>query len=99
MKNEKKQVIQTIRKERGETMEGKLTTKRERFLSNVANAIRQLPSISTEEDTTVDNIILMDLIRLKNSASSGSVSYLEDCESGEGYIVLENPTASAHSLN
>ncbi len=56
-------------------METELIAKREKFLTNVESVLKVMSSITTtEEDTAMDNVILSDLIRLKNSASSGSVS-------------------------
>lgn len=86
-------------------METKLTAKRERFLSNVENALEQMSSISTEEDAAMDNVILRDLILLENSASSGSISLSGDSDqegklsTGDGFIVVENPMTFAHCLN
>ena len=105
---ERKQTIQTFQtfaREGDKTMETKLTTKRERFLSKVENALEVLSSITTEEDTAMDNVILRDLIRLENSASSGSVSLSGDCDqegklsTGDGFIVVDNPMTFAHCLN
>lgn len=55
---ERKQIIQTFGKEGEKIMETRLTAKRERFLTNVANALEQMSLISTEEDTSMDNVIL-----------------------------------------
>jgi hypothetical protein len=99
VKTIRKQIIQTFGKEGDKTVETKLTVKRERFLSNVGKALTQMPMISTEEDAAMENVILQDLIRLENSASSGSVSLSGDSDSGESYIVLENPMTFAHCLN
>ncbi len=102
---ERKQIIQTFGKEGEKTMETRLTAKRERFLSNVENALEQMSTISTEEDAAMDNVILSDLIRLENSASSGSVSLSGDYDqdgnlsSGDGFIVVDNPMTFAHCLN
>ena len=88
-----------------ETMETKLVAKKLIFLSNVAKALKQMSSTSTVESTTMDNVLLKDLIQLENHASSGSVSLFGDLDlngnqsSGEGFIVLENPMTFAHSLN
>ena len=49
VKVEEKQTIQTFRRETGETMETKLTVRKAMFLSNVANALKQMPSTSTVE--------------------------------------------------
>ena len=105
VKIERKQTIQTFGKEGDKTMETKLTGKRERFLSKVESALEVMTSISTEEDTAMGNVILRDLIRLENSASSGSVSLSGDCDQegnlspGDGFIVVENPMTFAHCLN
>jgi hypothetical protein len=102
---ERKQIIQTDGKGGEEAMETKLTAKRERFLSNVENALEVMSSVSTEEDTAMDNVILRDLIRLENSASSGSVSLSGDSDqdmnlsTGDGFIVVDNPMTFAHCLN
>ncbi len=88
-----------------ETMETKLVAKKLIFLSNVAKALKQMSSTSTVESTTMDNVLLKDLVQLENHASSGSVSLFGDLDpnenqsSGEGFIVLENPMTFAHSLN
>jgi len=95
----RKQIIQTFGKEGDKTVETKFTTKRERFLSDVGRALKQMPSISTQESAEMENVILQDMIRLENSASSGSVSLSGDSDSDEGYIVLENPMTFAHCLN
>jgi len=95
----RKQIIQTFGKEGDKTVETKFTTKRERFLSDVGRALMQMPSISTQESAEMENVILQDMIRLENSASSGSVSLSGDSDSGESYIVLENPMTFAHCLN
>ena len=105
VKIERKQTIQTFRKETGETMESKLTVKKARFLSDVANALKQMPSTSTVESTTIENVILMDLVLLENIASSGSVFLTEDLDTnvnqstGDGFIVIANPMTFAHSMN
>ncbi len=105
MKNERKQIIQTFGKDTEETMETKLAVKNLIFLSNVANALKQMPSTSTVEITTIDNVILRDLVLLENNASAGSMSLVVDLDpnvnqsSGEGFIVLENPMTFAHNLN
>ncbi len=86
-------------------METKLAVKNLIFLSNVAEALKQMPSTSTVESTTIDNAILMDLVRLENNASAGSVSLVVNLDpnanqsSGEGFIALENPMTFAHNLN
>ena len=105
VKMERKQTIQIFRKEGEEAMETKLTAKRERFLSKVENALEVMSSITTEEDTAMGNVILRDLIRLENSASSGSVSLSGDCDqegklsTGDGFIIVDNPLTFAHCLN
>ncbi|MBT6226913.1 MAG: hypothetical protein HOI47_09680, partial [Candidatus Scalindua sp.] len=80
MKIDKKQIIQTLGKEGEKTMDIKSTVKRERFLSKVGEALEVMSSITTEEDTAMNNVILRDLIRLENSASAGSVSLDGVCE-------------------
>ncbi len=99
VKTEIEQTIQTCGKEGDKTVETKFTTKRERFLSDVGKALGQISSISTEEDAEMEDVILQDLIRLENSASSGSISLAGDSDSGEGFIVLENPMTFIHCLN
>jgi hypothetical protein len=105
VKMERKQIIQTDGKGGEETMETKLTAKRERFLTSVENALEQMSTISTVEETTMDSVILRDLIRLENSASSGSVSLSGDSDqdgnlsTGDGFIVVDNPMTFAHCLN
>jgi hypothetical protein len=105
VKMERKQKIQTFGKEGDKTVETKLTAKRERFLTNVENALEQMSTISTVEETTMDCVILRDLIRLENSASSGSVSLSGDSDqegnlsTGDGFIVVDNPMTFAHCLN
>ena len=105
MKMERKQTIQTLRKEGEKTMETKSTAKRERFLSKVGEALEVMSSITTEEDTAMNNVILRDLIMLENSASAGSVSLDGVCENegnlsfDNGFIVVDNPMAFAHCLN
>ena len=107
MKIERKQTIQTFRKGAEETMETKLTAKRERFLSNVEKALKQLPLNTTVERTTVDNVILRDLVMLENIASSGSVFLTEDLDtdvninesSDEGLNVIANLRNFVHSTN
>ncbi len=86
-------------------MENKLDAKKARFLSNVANALKQMPSTSTVESTTIDNVILRDLVLLENIASSGSVFLTEDLDtnvnvsSGEGLNVTANLRNFVHSVN
>lgn len=88
-----------------QTMETKLTANKEKLLSKVANALEQIPSTSTEENRTIKNIILEDLVQLENSVSSGSISLYEvnDVNGSQNlemdYIVLENPMAYTHRLN
>ena len=99
MKIIRKQIIQTFGKGGDKTMETKLTKKSVRFLSNIERVLEQISKISTGEETTMDNVILRDLIWLDNSASSGSVSLSGDSDSGEGFIVVDNPMTFAHCLN
>ena len=105
MKIDKKQIIQTLGKEGEKTMDIKSTVKRERFLSKVGEALEVMSSITTEEDTAMNNVILRDLIMLENSASAGSVSLDGVCENegnlsfDNGFIVVDNPMAFAHCLN
>ena len=105
MKIDKKQIIQTLGKEGEKTMDIKSTVKRERFLSKLGEALEVMSSITTEEDTAMNNVILRDLIRLENSASAGSVSLDGVCENegnlsfDNGFIVVDNPMAFAHRLN
>lgn len=86
-------------------MKTELTGKRERFLTQVENALERMSTISPEEDAAMDEVILRDLVRLENSASSGSVSLSGDYDQdgnqnpGNGFIVLENPMTFAHGLN
>ena len=88
-----------------ETMETKLVAKKLIFLSNVAKALKQMSSTSTVESTTMDNVLLKDLVQLENHASSVSVSLFGDLDlngkqsSGADFIVLVNPMTFAHSLN
>ena len=105
MKIDKKQIIQTLGKEGEKTMDIKSTVKRERFLSKVGEALEVMSSITTEEDTAMNNVILRDLIMSENSASAGSVSLDGVCENegnlsfDNGFIVVDNPMAFAHRLN
>ncbi len=105
VKIERKQTIQTFRKETGETMESKLTVKKTRFLFNVENALRQMQSTATVESTTVDNVILRDLVMLENIASSGSMFLTEDLDadvnqgSGEGLNAIKNTRDFVYSAN
>ncbi len=86
-------------------METKLTVKKARFLFNVEKALKQMPSTSTVESTTVDNVILRDLVLLENIASAGSVFLTEDLDtnvnqsSGEGLNVIKNTRTFVQSLN
>jgi len=86
-------------------MDSKLAAKKARFLSNIERALKQMSSTSTEESTTIDKIILRDLVQLENNASSGSMSLSGDSDPqenqclGEGFIVLENPMTFTHRLN
>ena len=107
MKIERKQTIQTFRKGGKETMESKLAVKKERFLFNVEKALTQLPETSTVEETTVDNLILRDLVMLENIASSGSVFLTPDLDANvninqspdEGINVIANLRNYVHSAN
>ncbi len=105
MEIDKKQIIKTLGKEDEKTVKTILTSKREKFLSKVGNALEVMSSITTDEDTVMDNTILKDLIRLENSASSRSVSLSENCDlegklsSCDGFIVIDNPKTFAHRLN
>ena len=102
---ERKQIIQTDGNRGEKAMETKLTEKRVRFLSNVEDALKQMSSVSTEEEAAMDSVILRDLIRLENSASSGSISLSGDSDqvgnlsTGDGFIVVDNPMTFAHRLN
>jgi len=98
-KLKRKQLIQTYGMGGENTVEVKLTANREGLLSNVENALEQMSSITTEEDAEMENVILQDLIRLENNASSGSVSLSGDSDSDEDFIVLENPMTFAYCLN
>ena len=86
-------------------MENKSAAKKARFLSNVANALKQMPSTSTVESTTIDNVILRDLVLLENIASSGSIFLTEDLDtnvnvsSGEGLNVTANLRNFVYSEN
>ena len=105
VKMERKQIIQTDGNRGEKAMETKLTEKRVRFLSNVEDALKQMSSVSTEEEAAMDSVILRDLIRLENSASSGSISLSGDSDqegnlsTGDGFIVVDNPMTFAHRLN
>ena len=105
VKIERKQTIQTFKKDTGKTMETKLTVKKARFLSGVANALKQMPSTSTVESTTIDNVIQRDLVLLENIASSGSVFLTEDLDtnvtqgSSEGLNAIKNARDFVYSAN
>ena len=98
MKIIRKQIIQTFGKGGDKTMETKLTKKRVRFLSNIESVLEQISTISTGEETTMDNVILRDLIWIENSASSGDSEQEENLSTGDGFVV-DNPTTFAHCLN
>jgi len=107
MKIERKQTIQTFVKGGKETMENKLAVKKERFLFNVEKALRQQPIDSTVEETTVDNVILRDLVMLENISSSGSVFLTPDLDANvninqsadEDINVIANLRNYVHSTN
>lgn len=107
MKIERKQTIQTFVKGGKETMDNKSAVKKERFLFNVEKALRQMPVNSTVEETTVDNVILRDLVMLENIASSGSVFLTPDSDANvnikqsadEGINVIANLRNYVHSAN
>ncbi len=107
MKIERKQTIQTFANGGKETMENKLAAKKERFLFNVEKALKQQPATSTVEETTVDNVILRDLVMLENIASSGSVFLTPDLDANvnmnqsfdEGINVIANLRNYVHSAN
>ncbi len=86
-------------------METELITKRIKFLSNVESVSEVMSSITVEEDTAMDKVILRDLIQLENNASSGSISLSGDCDpegklsSGDSFIIVDNPMTFAHRLN
>ena len=96
---ERKQIIQTDGKRGDKTMETKLTKKRVRFLSNIESVLEQISTISNEESTTMDNVVLRDLIWLDNSASSGNSDQEGRPSTGDGFIVVDNPMTLAHRLN
>jgi len=96
---ERKQIIQTDGKRGDKTMETKLTKKRVRFLSNIESVLEQISTISNEESTTMDNVVLRDLIWLDNSASSGNSDQEGRPSTGDGFIVVDNPMTFAHRLN
>jgi len=79
-------------------METKLTKKRVRFLSNIESVLEQISTISTGEETTMDNVILRDLIWLDNSASSGDSEQEGRPSAGDGFVV-DNPTTFVRCLN
>ena len=95
---ERKQIIQTDGKRGDKTMETKLTKKRVRFLSNIESVLEQISTISNEESTTMDNVVLRDLIWLDNSASSGNSDQEGRPSTGDGFVV-DNPMTFAHRLN
>ncbi len=88
-------------------MENKLAVKKERFLFNVEKALRQQPIDSTVEETTVDNVILRDLVMLENISSSGSVFLTPDLDANvninqsadEDINVIANLRNYVHSTN
>jgi hypothetical protein len=98
MKMERKQIIQTDGKRGDKTMETKLTKKRVRFLSNIESVLEQISTISNEESTTMDNVVLRDLIWLDNSASSGNSDQEGRPSTGDGFVV-DNPMTFAQCLN
>ena len=98
MKIIRKQIIQTFGKGGDKTMETKLTKKRVRFLSNIESVLEQISTISNGEDTTMDNVILRDLIWLDNSASSGNSDQEGRPSTGDGFVV-DNPMTFAQCLN
>jgi hypothetical protein len=98
MKMERKQIIQTDGKRGDKTMETKLTKKRVRFLSNIESVLEQISTISNEESTTMDNVVLRDLIWLDNSASSGNSDQEGRPSTGDGFVV-DNPITFAQCLN
>jgi hypothetical protein len=56
-------------------MEIELTRKKAKFLSRLMNALKQIPSTSTVESTTMNNVILRDLDQLENNVSSRNVPF------------------------
>ena len=98
MKTIRKQIIQTFGKGGDKTMETKLTKKRVRFLSNIESVLEQISTISNEESTTMDNVVLRDLIWLDNSASSGNSDQEGRPSTGDGFVV-DNPITFAQCLN
>ena len=98
MKIIRKQIIQTDGKRGDKTMETKLTKKRVRFLSNIESVLEQISTISNEESTTMDNVVLRDLIWLDNSASSGNSDQEGRPSTGDGFVV-DNPMTFAQCLN
>jgi hypothetical protein len=93
-----KQIIQTFGKGGDKTMETTLTKKRVRFLSNIDSVLEQISTISNEESTTMDNVVLRDLIWLENSASPGDSDQDGNLSTGEGFVV-DSPMTFAHCLN
>ncbi len=59
-------------------MEIKLTRKKAKFLSSLMNALKNIPSTSTVESTTMNNVILRDLDKLENKALSKNKSFSGD---------------------
>ncbi len=59
-------------------MDIKLTRKKAKFLSNLACALKQIPSTSTVESTTMNNVILKDIAPLENNVSSRNVFFSGD---------------------
>ncbi len=59
-------------------MDIKLTRKKAKFLSRLMNALKHIPSTSTVESTTMNNVILRDLDQLENNASSRNVPFSGD---------------------
>ncbi len=51
-------------------METKLTGKRVRYLSNIDSVLEQISGILAGEETTMDSVILRDLIWIESSALS-----------------------------
>ena len=94
----RKQIIQTFGKGGDKTMETKLTKKRVRFLSNIESVLEQISTISTGEETTMDNVILRDLIWIENSAPSGDSDQEGRPSTGDGFVV-DNPMTFAQCLN
>ncbi|MBT3877484.1 MAG: hypothetical protein HON76_09150 [Candidatus Scalindua sp.] len=59
-------------------MDIKLTRKKAKFLSRLMNALKQIPSTSTVESTTMKNVVLRDMAQLEKNASSRNVSFSGD---------------------